>query len=182
MLECGLSSYQTLGWFNQTLPPPSNQSPMMIYFSTHPPEQFWKEKKRVNQMTSFSAIRLLPPPAPNLATNKHWLKKRWEGKDICNVSSSLSEFSYTVILNVTWTKVISVWGNQAFLFLLASANSSPRSFLSSPLQVLFLSQARKCPKRNEKRIFFFFSKSKYIWYTIVRINNVSVKWCTVSVN
>lgn len=156
MIECGLSSYQTLGWFNQTLPPPSSQSPMMIYFSTHPPEQFWKEKRGSIKWHHFLLLDCCHPPAPNLATNKHWLKKRWEGKDICNVSSSLSEFSYTMILNVTWTKVISVWGNQAFLFLLASANSSPRSFLSSPLQVLFLSQVRKCPERNEKRIFFSF--------------------------
>lgn len=122
------------------------------------PQNNSERKKRGSiKWHHFLLLDCCRPPAPNLATNKHWLKKRWEGKDICHVSSSLSVFSYTVILNVTWTKVISVWGNQAFLFLLASANSSPRSFLSSPLQVLFLSQARKCPERNEKRICFSFS-------------------------
>lgn len=146
MIECGLNSYQTLNDLDRlSLLLLANIS-SILYFSTHPPEQFWKEKKRVCQKTSFPAIWFLPPLAPTwLLVNTDWRGER--GKYICNVSSSLSEFSYTVILNVTWTKVISGWGNQDFPYFCRGVGASVNSSKTLPRVSWALhcgEQARKC--------------------------------------
>lgn len=53
-------------------------SPLKIYFPTHPPEQFWKEKMSQSKDIIFCYFIFASPPtpSPHLATNKHWLKKR----------------------------------------------------------------------------------------------------------
>ena len=55
----------------------------------------------------------------------------------------------------------------------------PRGLLGSPLQVLFLSRARKYPYKNEKRIFVG-NLNIFDILNVVKINNRLVKWHTVS--
>ena len=49
-------------------------SPLKIYFPTHPPEQFWKEKMSQSKDIIFCYFIFASPPtpSPHLATNEHY--------------------------------------------------------------------------------------------------------------